>query len=147
MLDGSVTGANADIFWTPATYLSDAFIVNPVSTPPADQVYTLHAESGCGSSTDDVVVKVYNDVYIPKAFTPNGDGLNDTWNIEALVVFPNSRLVVYNRFGQPVFEGSAMTPSWNGLYQNKSLPVGAYAYILDLKSGRPIIKGTVMIVR
>jgi gliding motility-associated-like protein len=149
VLDGAVSVNNSSYYWTPGSFLDNANSLTPVATPPTDQVYTLHAESGngCGSSTDDVFVKVYNDIYIPKAFSPNNDGLNDTWNIEALAVFPNSKMMVYNRFGETVFEGTANTGGWNGLYKNQPLPVGAYTYVMDLKNGRPVIKGTVMIVR
>ncbi|MDO9375211.1 MAG: gliding motility-associated C-terminal domain-containing protein, partial [Ferruginibacter sp.] len=110
ILDGVISNTNVTFYWTPASTLNDASATNPVATPLTNQVYTLHVESdnGCGSSTDDVFVKVYNDIYIPKAFSPNNDGLNDSWNIEALGVFPNAIMRVYNRFGQLVFEGSAL---------------------------------------
>ncbi len=149
MLDGTVSVNNSSYYWTPGSFLDNANSLTPVATPPTDQVYTLHAESGngCGSSTDEVFVKVYNDIYIPKAFSPNNDGLNDTWTIEALAVFPNSKMLVYNRYGEIVFEGTANSQGWNGLYKNQPLPIGAYAYVMDLKNGRPLIKGTVMIVR
>lgn len=149
VLEGDIASTNVTFFWTPVATLNNASELKPIATPLADQTYTLHVESdnGCGNATDDVFVKVYNDIYIPKAFSPNNDGLNDTWNIEALGVFPSAVIRVFNRYGQLVFEGSALNTSWNGLYKNAELPIGAYTYVLDLKGSRPLIKGTVVIVR
>ncbi|MEO6719775.1 MAG: gliding motility-associated C-terminal domain-containing protein [Ferruginibacter sp.] len=149
ILDGVVTGGGARYFWSPPNFLDDSFIQAPVATPPTDQLYTLNAISnlGCGSSTDDVFIKVYNDLYIPTAFTPNNDGLNDTWHIAALAVFPNAKVLVYNRYGNLVFESTGNNKDWNGYFRNTAMPAGAYTYMIDLKNDRPVLKGMVMIVK
>ncbi len=149
VLDGIVTGSDVDYSWSPSLFLDNALLLTPRTTPPSDILYTLTAFSnvGCGISTDDVFVNVYNDIFIPKAFSPNNDGLNDTWHIEALGVFPNAKVIVYNRYGQVVFESTAATKDWDGTFKNTALATGAYAYVLDLKNNLPIRKGMVMIVR
>jgi gliding motility-associated-like protein len=112
-----VQGVN--YFWSPASSLDNASLLTPKASPLATEIYTLHAISsvGCGSSMDEVFVKVYNDVYIPKAFSPNNDGLNDTWRIYALDVFPNAKTLVYNRYGKLVFEGNGNNIGWDGTFR------------------------------
>jgi gliding motility-associated-like protein len=135
--------------WSPGSYLNDPLLAQPVSKPYADIHYTLDVVSnaGCGTATDDVFIKVYNDIYIPNAFSPNNDGLNDTWRIDGLAAAPNARVVVYNRLGNLVFETTGNNEQWNGSYKGQPLPAGAYTYMIDLKNGLPLRKGMVMIVR
>lgn len=148
-LKGIASGTNISLFWSPSFYLDNSFIVNPVATPPANIVYTLHAVSndGCGSATDDIAIKVFNDIYIPSAFSPNNDGLNDVWRIEALVTYPEAQLRIFNRYGVSVFESSGLFPGWDGIYKGKVVPAGAYTYVIELKNNRPPLKGFVVVVR
>ena len=148
-LDGVIVGTGNKYFWSPPGFLDDSFKLNPMANPAFDQVYTLNAISnlGCGSSSDDVYVKVYNDIYIPTAFSPNNDGLNDTWHIAALAVFPDAKVLVYDRYGKLLFESTGSNKDWNGSFKNTSLPIGAYTYLIDLKNDRPVMKGMVTIVK
>ncbi|MBC7886768.1 MAG: gliding motility-associated C-terminal domain-containing protein [Ferruginibacter sp.] len=149
VLDGSAGGSNVSFNWSPVTFLNDPLLIQPVATPLQDIRYTLNVISndGCGLATDEVIVKVYDDIYIPTAFSPNNDGLNDTWRIEALIVAPNASVIIFNRYGKIIFETTGNSKQWDGTYKGISLPVGAYTYMIDLKNGKPLIKGTVMIVR
>ena len=130
-------------------YLDDAQIIQPIATPPADINYVLRVTSanGCGIATDAMHIFVYNDIYIPTAFSPNGDGLNETWKIPALAAFPTFELTVFNRFGQLVFENKNNNLSWDGTFKGTPLPAGAYVYNINLHQFPGILKGTVMIVR
>ena len=92
------------------------------------------------SATDDVFVKVYNDIYVPSAFSPNKDGLNDAWRIDALVAIPEAKVTVYNRYGNIVFETTGNSKEWDGTYKGQALPTGAYAYMIDFKNGSPLKK-------
>lgn len=149
VLDGTVQGSNINIAWVPATYLNNASLVQPTATPLTDFNYILQVTSrnGCGVATDEVFVKVFNDIYIPSAFSPNNDRLNDTWQIQALAAVPNARVIVYNRYGQIVFETTGNSKQWDGNLKGKAQPIGAYSYLIDLKNGRPLRKGTVMLIR
>ena len=150
ILTGSIQGTYLNFTWTPATFINDPQILQPVVSPPVDAVYVLNVTSnnGCGSSTDTVLVKLYKDVFIPNAFTPNGDGLNDTWNIPALNAYPDFVLNVYDRYGGIVFHNSNVNQPWNGNFKNTALPIGAYVYMINLNApGQPILKGTVTIIR
>lgn len=149
VLDGNIGGSNVSFTWSPGTFLNNSLLLQPIATPLNDLRYTLEVISnvGCGTSTDDVFVKVYNDIYVPTAFSPNNDGLNDTWRIEALVAVLNAKVFVYNRYGKVIFEATGNNTQWDGNYNGQPLPAGAYAYMIDLKNGRPLKKGMVMIVR
>jgi gliding motility-associated-like protein len=149
VLEGIVGGSDISFSWIPVTYLNNPLLAQPVATPYTDMLYKLEVISrvNCGIATDEVFVKVYNDIYVPTAFSPNNDGLNDTWRIEALVAVPLAKLMVYNRFGKVIFESTGNSRVWDGTYKGEALPNGAYVYMIDLKNGRPIKKGTVMILR
>lgn len=78
-------------------------------------------------------------IVVPTAFTPDGDLINDTWQILNLDdVSPNNTVRVYNRWGNLIFEFSAdaanpyMSNAWDGTYKGERLPVGSYFYVIDL---------------
>lgn len=148
-LNGSATGQSLIYLWGPSLYLDDAQIIQPIATPPADINYILTVESanGCGIATDTMHIFVYSDIYIPSAFSPNGDGLNETWKIPALAAFPTFELAVFNRYGQLVFENKNINLPWDGTFKGAPLPAGVYVYNINLHLFPEILKGTVMIVR
>ncbi len=72
-------------------------------------------------------------------FSPNGDGINDTWTIDNIYLYPNNTVKVFNRSGRMVFEQKAYKNTWNGI-SNKGgngerLPVGPYLFIIELNDG------------
>ncbi|HEX8357162.1 MAG TPA: gliding motility-associated C-terminal domain-containing protein, partial [Segetibacter sp.] len=108
--------------------------LQPVATPPTDTTFTLNVVSnkGCGVSFDEVRLKVYKTVTIPNAFSPNGDGINDVWQISQLNFYPNARLLVFNRYGTQVYSSKGTYQPWKGTYNGTRLPSGTYYYTLDL---------------
>ncbi len=88
-------------------------------------------------------------IYVPNTFTPNGDGLNDTFGItgEAIRDF---NLVIYNRWGEMIFETTNMNERWDGTFKGKTAPQGAYAYSLSAQGptgGRQTKKGTFNLIQ
>ncbi|MFN2439509.1 MAG: gliding motility-associated C-terminal domain-containing protein, partial [Chitinophagaceae bacterium] len=148
-LQGQVTGSNISYFWTPDLYISSDSVLTPEVSPPYDTSYTLHviSNNGCGTATDQVTVKHFKDIYIPSAFTPNNDGLNDRWNLPALIAFPSAEISVYNRYGQLVFYNKGYTKQWNGSFNGLLQPSGVYVYLIDLKNGLKQLHGTVTLIR
>jgi gliding motility-associated-like protein len=149
-LEGIAEGTQVHYFWTPATWLNDASSLTPQAGPPANTTYTLHVVSdlGCGVSTDDAFVRVYKEVKVPNAFSPNGDGINDDWQITNLITYPEAIVQVFNRNGQLVYQSRGYGRAWNGTYNGKPLPVGTYYYVIDLKTDYfQRLTGWVFIVR
>ncbi|MGC9331445.1 MAG: gliding motility-associated C-terminal domain-containing protein [Bacteroidales bacterium] len=83
---------------------------------------------------------------IPNAFTPNGDGVNDTWVIEYINEYPRARVSVYNRWGQKLYDAKAGDEPWDGTYKSKKCPAGAYTYVVDLHNDIEPFTGILMIV-
>lgn len=146
---GSATGESITSGWEPPTNIDNTQLLQPMVNPTADLDYILKVTSinGCGFATDTMHVFVYSGLFIPKAFSPNGDGLNDTWNIPSLNAFPLFELSVFNRYGQLVFKNQHTNIPWNGIYKNAPAPAGTYVYFIDLKQAPGILKGTFLIIR
>lgn len=136
-LNGIAGGTDVSYTWTPVYNITDAGILNPVVTPDSDTTYTLTVTSnnGCGSAADRVFIRVYKKIIIPNAFSPNNDGINDTWKIAKLDTYPDADISVFNRYGQLVFKSRGYAKEWNGQYNGQPLPVGTYYYVIDLKTG------------
>ena len=109
-------------------------LVNAVSTSNAITV-TLSSPDGCS-------------VFIPNVFTPNGDGINDSWNITDLQSFPDCNVSVYSRYGTQVFSSiRGYSKKWDGTYKGSALPSGTYYYIIDLKNGKKPLSGFITILK
>ena len=86
-------------------------------------------------------------VYPPNAFTPNGDGVNDNWEIKHLDLYTNCTVEVLNRYGQKVYYSNGYPAPWNGKLNGVNLPVGTYYYIIKLGSAAKPVTGYLAIVR
>jgi len=84
---------------------------------------------------------------IPNTFTPNGDGINDTWAIPYLEYYPKCTVQIFNRWGQKLFSSVGYPVPWDGKYEGATLPTGAYYYIIDPKNGQTALAGSVAIIR
>jgi gliding motility-associated-like protein len=147
-LTTTVTGANLSWLWEPATYLNSNTAAVPVSTPLQDISYkvTVSNPGGC-SATDMVSVKILKGPNIPNTFSPNGDGVNETWIIEYLNTYPNCKVKVFTRQGQLVFESRGYRVPWDGTMKGKTLPIDTYYYIIEPENGRKPLTGYVTIVK
>ena len=148
-LSGNATGQDISYSWSPNAYINDPLSLSPVVNPPRDTSYvlTVVSNAGCGIATDTMKVFVFKDVFVPSAFTPNNDGLNDTWNIPALNAFPGFVLTVYNRYGQIVYQNKDINIPWDGRFRGQAQSAGVFVYYLDLKVPGGQRKGTVTLVR
>ncbi|MES2457810.1 MAG: gliding motility-associated C-terminal domain-containing protein [Bacteroidota bacterium] len=111
--------------------------------------YTLEVEdeAGCTASSLYVVEPYCSPVMPPNAFSPNGDGQNDTWTIGALESDPDAVIRVYNRFGMTVFEGTGLNPTWNGRYNGSDVSAGVYYFVVKKRSEAKPLTGSVMVIR
>ena len=143
-----VTGSALQYKWTPNTYLDQDAIAKPTSTPADDITYrlTVTATGGC-SAYDDVFIKVLKAPTIPNAFSPNGDGINDVWNIKYLESYPDCTVEIFNRYGAPIFSSKGYSKPWDGTMNGSPVPVGVYYYIINPKNGRKAYSGSLTILR
>jgi gliding motility-associated-like protein/uncharacterized repeat protein (TIGR01451 family) len=149
VLDGSAGGSNVSYYWTASDGSAAPAGITPMISPLEDITYTLHvlSNAGCGpEATDDVFVRVYKKVTIPNTFTPNGDAVNDTWEVGALDTYPEATTQVFNRYGSVVFSSLGYPKAWDATYNGKAIPTGTYYYKIDLKNGN-VLSGWVLVVR
>ncbi len=150
-INGSATGNGMIVSWSPSMYLSSSSIPNPVITPLDDRTYkmTVTSNDGC-SASDDLKVIVLRTVEIPNAFSPNGDGINDTWQIKYLDDYVGATVSIFNRYGQFLFEspvGGYGAKPWDGTIKGSQVPVGTYFYIIKLGPDKTPLSGSVSVIR
>ena len=145
----SGAGNNASYLWTPSQYLNDPTVRNPIAAPQNDINYLLTVTNGAGcSDTATVRVRLYRAPVIPNAFSPNGDGINDKWNITYLNTYSEARLDIFTRSGQCIFTSqNGYAIPWDGTYKGAPLPVGVYYYVIRLGVVDKPITGHVTLLR
>jgi gliding motility-associated-like protein len=84
---------------------------------------------------------------VTNAFSPNGDGINDKWNLPFLDQFSECRVQIFTRYGQIVFTSVGYQNPWDGTISGKAAPVGTYYYIIDLRNGEKPLTGYVVLLR
>lgn len=140
-------GTNITYTWSPSEYLNNANVMQPIAMPPADKTYTLTVNSEyCGSASDEINIIVLKEVVVPNTFTPNGDGINDTWVIKGLETYADNTLQVFNRYGQSIYSAKGAAKNWDGKFNGKLLPAGTYYYIIDLPVIHKKLSGWVLIM-
>jgi gliding motility-associated-like protein len=106
--------------------------------------------NGCVGSDTIQILKCSKEekLEIANAFTPNGDGHNDYWEIKGYENYPNMTIKLYDRWGIEVFNAEhGYSHPWNGTSNGKVMPTGAYYYIIILGDGSKEIKGSVTLIR
>ena len=151
LLGGNPTGPTGSTFaWEPFFAVSDESAANPTSIPTETTTYvvTVLGESGC-RGVDSVTITVEPAFKINDGFSPNGDGVNDTWTIPILQDYPLAEVEVYNRWGQLLYKSAVPYVAWDGTFQGNELPVGTYYYAVILNDGvnKEPITGTVTIIK
>jgi gliding motility-associated-like protein len=136
------TNQNISYEWFPAEGLSCTDCPNPIASPTSSIEYTVLVtnESGCTDS-DKVFIQVIPDdkVFIPNAFSPNGDGVNDFFTVYAGDnVSRIKTLRVFDRWGAEVFGNQDFSPNvepegWNGVYKGKRMGEGVYVYFVEVE--------------
>ena len=147
-LDGSVTGESPSYTWSPNQFISDISILNPEVSPTQNMIYTLSATSSFGCQNKDSTKVVYTaGIFVPSAFTPNGDGKNDTWRIPFLDISFGSEVRVYNRWGQLVYQSEGSRTAWDGTLNGQPLAPDTFVYLVSFKNKFKMLTGTVTLIR
>ncbi|NIG55473.1 PKD domain-containing protein [Chitinophaga sp. Cy-1792] len=134
--------------WEPAADFPNPNSFAPQLVAMKDGEYTLTAigKHNC-SASDKLIVKVLKPVTPPTAFSPNGDGINDTWIIKNLSDYPGATVEVFNRYGAKVFSSNGYNTPWDGTSKGGMLPLGTYYYVIRLKNGFQPLTGYVAILK
>lgn len=139
--------------WTP-NGITDNIIgdtsLNAKVFPDNDKIYYLRITGNGGCTVSDAVtVVVLKLPEIPNVFSPNGDKINDTWEIKHLESYPGATIQVFDRYGRLVFGPTiGYSHPWNGTsLTGNPLPIGTYYYIINPKNGRTTLSGSVTILR
>ncbi len=127
------------------TWYSDAGLTSVISTGPtlapnstegATTYYVTETLNGCEGPESQVVITInFCEITVPTAFTPDGDGVNDDWEILNIdQTYPDNMVYVYNRWGNLLFtsvQGDYDNNRWDGTYNGDDLPVGSYYFIIE----------------
>ncbi|MGZ5287063.1 MAG: T9SS type B sorting domain-containing protein, partial [Flavisolibacter sp.] len=142
-----------DYAWIPAFGLDDASKATPVVTVTGDITYTVTATTSAGCKGEaSVILKVFNgpEIYVPTAFTPNGDGKNDLFKPFPVGIKNYTYFRIYNRWGQEIYSTADFNRGWDGTISGKQQPTGTYVWIVEgiTKENKKIVKrGTIILVR
>jgi gliding motility-associated-like protein len=148
VLGATATGPGIQWTWGPAMGIDDPGLLQPKVSPATDITYTLTVTTAEGCSASDAVfVKFLPDIKVPNTFTPNGDGINDVWEIRSLDTYAGSLMEVYSTAGQLMYRTVGYAKPWDGTYQGRAVPAGTYYYVIDPKNGRKKIAGYVTVIR
>ena len=145
---------HVDYFWQrdslggEATDPSDFLNPNPTDDPNLYSYNWLTVRDECGLSLDSEIAFYLENkcpIVAPNVFTPNNDGLNDTFEILNLELFPGSQLIVYNRWGQVVYEDNNYKNDWEA----EELKEGVYYWVVTLSqpSEESVVNGYVHIIK
>jgi gliding motility-associated-like protein len=141
--------------WTPSTYLNNPNVRNPIGYYPDTTkiTYVVHIASEAGCEGDDsITVWVVNQsaIFVPSAFSPNGDGRNDILRPIGIGYRDVNYFRVYNRWGQAVFYGTKFNEGWDGSYQGRTADIGTYFWVLSITDrfgNETTMKGDATLIR
>ncbi len=139
--------------WVSSQYLNNPAVNNPIAILPADTRYivTGRTPDGCEGS-DDILIKVYKgpEIYVPTAFTPDNNGLNDYLSPVLVGISKFHYMRIYNRWGQVVYTMQNPLPGWDGKISGTPQGTGTYVWVAeatDYKGNNITRKGTITLIR
>jgi gliding motility-associated-like protein len=146
---------NAQFYtWQPGYLLSDSTIQSPIANPSVTTIFTVIASNYTCAIVDSVQVQVNilnaNTAYIPNAFTPNYDNVNDCFRIPNGGAFVEFNLRIYNRYGQLVYSSTDPLDCWDGTHNGwENTEMGSYYYILSGRTNCDKVesKGDITLIR
>jgi gliding motility-associated-like protein len=144
---------NGQFEWSLPEHLSNPFIANPTATLTADEIFTLTVKNELGCAAHDTVkLRVLKGpaFYVPNAFSPNRDGLNDHFRPTAVGISNLEYFRIFNRYGDIVFETSNIGEGWDGTYKGIKQNIGNYVWMIkgtDRLGNVKMLRGNVVLVR
>jgi gliding motility-associated-like protein len=141
--------------WSPCAGLNNCNIAEPMVTPGVQERYVVTVTNSNGCIDKDTVLVKYRapdePIYIPNAFTPNNDGLNDVFRPMSNARIASFEWKVYDRYGNAIYASTDASGGWNGTAKGKLLPAGSYTYRINIPATgfcpARQLKGTVTLIR
>jgi gliding motility-associated-like protein len=139
--------------WTPPQGLNDPTIRNPIVRINQSTTYTVTAATPAGcSATASIAIKVYSasDIFVPNAFTPNGDGHNDVLRAIPVGIKEFSYFAIFDHWGQRVFFTVNAATGWDGMFKGQRQEAGAYVWMaggVNYNGANLSRRGTVILIR
>jgi gliding motility-associated-like protein len=124
----------SDILWMPSSGLNNPNISNPVFNYDRDVEFIIKVRNVSGCPTfDTLLIRVFEeaDIRVPTAFTPNGDGHNDYLDYFLIGIEKFKKFLVFNRWGQLLFETTDPKQRWDGTFKGKKQPVETYVWLAE----------------
>ncbi|MES2829945.1 MAG: PKD domain-containing protein [Bacteroidota bacterium] len=147
-VEAQATGTGLTYKWSPTTGLSDPNILNPVMQGDDDREYTLTVTNSLGcTAVQKIRLNILRVVEPASAFSPNGDGVNDTWGIKYIDSYPDVSVQIFNRYGTRIYFSNGYARPFDGNFNNEVLPVGTYYYIINPNIGTKSVTGALTIIR
>ena len=144
------TGNPNQFQWASAQYLDNASGANPtIMAIGNDIAYTINVKNSVGCEAKDTIrITVYVGLWIPDAFSPNGDGFNDSWDLPGIEAYPDAVVTIFNRWGEIIYSSDkGYSQPFDGTLNGVSLPGGVYAYTVRTVPDKPVLHGRLMLIR
>ncbi|HLP20327.1 MAG TPA: gliding motility-associated C-terminal domain-containing protein [Chitinophagales bacterium] len=153
MINTKATGTGLLLYqWTPDYFLNFTNVPNPTFSGPDTTTFTVKVTDtyGCWAQ-DSVTINVFvpDNILLPNIITANGDGKNDIWRLNPKINLDGSELIIFNRWGEMVYESENYTNDWDGTFRatGKKLPDDTYYYVLKVPAqNNHIYKGAINIL-
>ncbi|MBK9255350.1 MAG: gliding motility-associated C-terminal domain-containing protein [Saprospiraceae bacterium] len=126
----------SNVLWSPDAFLNDDTSLNPTATPDESTKFTITVDNGSCVTSDEINIFVAdkekldcNNLLLPKAFTPNNDGLNDTYGISnTFIIEKLEYFEVYDRWGAKIWSAQSVIDQWDGTFDKQPLNPGNFLY-------------------
>jgi gliding motility-associated-like protein len=148
----TATGGAGTYSWSPPAGLSNSNAQNPIASPTVTTTYTVTYTDNFGCIASDTVtvevIEAYS-IFVPGSFSPNGDGTNDVLFVRGAGI-KELTFVVYDRFGEKVFETTNKNDGWDGTFRGKEMNTGIYVWYVTASfynGTAKTLKGDVSLVR
>jgi gliding motility-associated-like protein len=128
----SATGGAGSYAWSPSAGVTNPNLANTTATPTVTTTYTVtYTDANGCSSTDTVTIFVVEEyaIFVPSAFSPNGDGANDILFVRGAGIMKLD-FIVFDRYGEKVFESQVLTDGWDGTFRGKPMNSGVFAWFV-----------------
>ncbi len=132
----TVSGQSPDatISWTPSEFVGNPSAATTNAFPTESTEFLVNSQIGECETSSKVNINVGEAIGFSNAISPNGDNVNDFWEIYGIQKFPRAEVNVYDRWGQNVFRSIGYASPWDGTNRGKKLPTGSYYYVIELNS-------------